>query len=474
VQQDLQPLSEMPSWLRALARKEDMRSALVRTLPDLASGVLTMAEMDREGFRLKRDSWTTTFVVTLEGPGVERQTLRLRGAVYQGELPPKDDDGKGSLGSPGWQRPLSDHRLVLSLEPPDVGLPSMPILTDPIRARALLEDGIRRWSPAYGDLHIGSCEPRVARYHPGTRCTIVYRLHYDEGAAEHWPKLVVAKTYSGEKGRIAWDGMRAVWQSPLGSTEDLSIAEPLAFIPELNVLVQGPVLEEKTMSDLLEEVVVTDSQDVLQEFRAFIGKTAKGLAALHGCGVDIGQVVTWEDEIAEAREVMARLATWIPELENAASSTLSRLEVLASEFPAQPAGPSHRSFRPAQVLLHRGAIAFIDFDGFCQCEPAIDVALFRATMKHTVVRTLRKRTSDPDEASRVLLRMVPVLDDLCEEFTGEYERFRPISRERVALWEALDLLTNVLHNWTKVRPERIEGTLLLLDRHLRNEVAGQQ
>jgi hypothetical protein len=30
----------------------------------------------------------------------------------------------------------------------------------------------------------------------------------------------------------------------------------------------------------------------------------------------------------------------------------------------------------------------------------------------------------------------------------------------------LDLLTNVLHNWTKVRPERMEGSMMLLEDHL--------
>lgn len=42
----------------------------------------------------------------------------------------------------------------------------------------------------------------------------------------------------------------------------------------------------------------------------------------------------------------------------------------------------------------------------------------------------------------------------------------PISRERVALYESLALLTNVLHCWMKVRPERLTGTVVALQRHL--------
>ncbi|MCA1708252.1 MAG: hypothetical protein LC808_35240, partial [Actinobacteria bacterium] len=57
-------------------------------------------------------------------------------------------------------------------------------------------------------------------------------------------------------------------------------------------------------------------------------------------------------------------------------------------------------------------------------------------------------------------------DELCGTFLDAYREQAEISAERVALWEALDLLTNVLHNWTKVRPERLDGTMMVLERHL--------
>jgi hypothetical protein len=44
---------------------------------------------------------------------------------------------------------------------------------------------------------------------------------------------------------------------------------------------------------------------------------------------------------------------------------------------------------------------------------------------------------------------------------------RAAERERVALWEALDLFTLVLHSWTKVKPERLENATFALEHHLR-------
>jgi hypothetical protein len=54
----------------------------------------------------------------------------------------------------------------------------------------------------------------------------------------------------------------------------------------------------------------------------------------------------------------------------AAELLLDRLEQLARAYPPDPMIPSHSSFRPAQALLYKDQIGFIDFDSFCQSEPA--------------------------------------------------------------------------------------------------------
>jgi hypothetical protein len=234
----------------------------------------------------------------------------------------------------------------------------------------------------------------------------------------------------------------------------------------VNVLVQGPVPEERILKDLLAEAVETRSPTLMDEYRRFQAKTVAGLVVLHTSGVGFGETVTWGDEVAEIREVLDRLARWVPAVGEAAEPMLAHLSELASRHPAQSAGPAHRSFRPAQVLISEEGVGFIDFDGFCRCEPAIDVALFRATIKDVGMRTAIERAPEGRLADRSLAELAILLDELCDEFLDEYESLAPISRERVALWEALDLLTNVLHNWTKVRPERMEGSMLLLRRHL--------
>jgi Ser/Thr protein kinase RdoA (MazF antagonist) len=131
--------------------------------------------------------------------------------------------------------------------------------------------------------------------------------------------------------------------------------------------------------------------------------------------------------------------------------------------------PTHGTFRPAQVLLYKGQIGLIDFDGFCQAEPALDLALFLGKIRDIGLST--SEVDDDDEDSEpvdraALLTLLRQTEAICETFLAAYEQHRPVSRQRIALWETLDLLTLVLHCWTKVKPARLNTNMLLLEQHL--------
>ena len=51
-------------------------------------------------------------------------------------------------------------------------------------------------------------------------------------------------------------------------------------------------------------------------------------------------------------------------------------------------------------------------------------------------------------------------------FLADYERRRPLSRERVALWEALSLLARLVDGWAKVKPARLRVNVMLMQRFL--------
>ena len=469
VSDKLQRFATLPEWLYAIADPDTVRAAVERGIPEIASGALTLKGCDVKRVRIKKDRWTAMYQLTIaELP----QVVKLRGTLIPpGQAEPDRGVPTVGLGTEGWRFYLPELRLDLESQPPDEALPSLPRLTDPTAARELLESSIRAGSPAYQDLHIQSCEPKIMRYKPGSRCTILYRLEYadNQAASQNWPDVVVAKTYQGNKGQIAYDGMRALWDSALASSANVTIAEPLAFVPELSVLVQGPIREEQTLKELIRSALRAGTPEALEELNHYMRMTAVGLAEMHHCDISVGELRTLEEEFAEIREVDERLAAVIPELHGAVAPLLAHLEAVAADNPADPTVPTHGTFRPAQVLIHKGQIGFIDFDGFCQAEPALDLALFLGKIRD-IGLSASKDDDDEDDAvvdRQALLARLAETEAICEVFLAEYEQHAPVSRVRVALWEALDLFTLVQHCWTKVKPVRLNTNMLLLERHLK-------
>jgi hypothetical protein len=466
----LRPFATPPDWLAAVGDPARVASALARRVPELASGKLTLRRCEVSRVQIRKNALPASYSVEVAAAdGLPAPAVGVRGELVPPGWPEPDAATNGApVGSSAWRCWVPELRLYLTTAPPgDPALPALSALRDPEQARALLERGIRAGSPRYADLRIDACSARVARYQPGSRCTIVYRLRFPSGApSQSWPETVVAKTHRYGKGRNTYEDMRALWSSELRSAGNVTIAEPLAFLSELNVLVQAGIPHDRTLKELLRSSLRARTANAMGDLVAYLVKTARGLADLHACRARSREVVTWEDELAEVRTVVARLGELIPELTEAAAPLLARLEALAREYPADSLRPAHRSFRPAQVVLRGGAIGFIDFDGFCRAEPAIDVALFRAIVKDIGLRALEAsagKTADGEPRSEHLA----LLDALCEEFSLRYEADAPISRRRVALWEALDLLTLVLHSWTKVKFDRLGYRLGLLRHHLR-------
>jgi len=467
-------------WLLVVTDPQRVRKALEQQVPAFADGAWRLDHCQAKRLRLRDESgcWVGTYLLTATevSRGVT-QTLPVLGKLYPPAHPAPVMRANGhGFGDPAWHCYLPDLRLEFATQPEESGLPALGQLTDAEAARALLEAAIRTGSAAYSAFRLQRCCPQVMRYKPGSRCTVLYHLEYapDAGAAHQGPPLVVAKTYHGKKGANAYHAMRALWESPLGRSPTVAIAEPLAFLPDLNVLIQGPIRQQQTLKERIRQVLHGDGPRQDAALDAYLRKTAKGLAELHHCGVHYGELVTWEEELADLLDQRARLQVPLPHFADLAEPLLARLQRLAAATPADPALPAHRSFRPAQVLLWEEAIGFIDFDGFCQAEPAMDLALFITTLKNIGLNRSNKYADDDedgddegeqiDEADR-LVRMQEI-ERLCTLFLTEYEKYAPVSRTRIVLWETLDLLSLIFGSWLKLKFARLDNCMFMLERHL--------
>jgi hypothetical protein len=449
-------LEVLLTWMVAAVNTGLVAGALRQHVPMLAAGTVQLLECVPRRLRLTGDSWKVLYELTVDD-GSGPRPLRLAGKLHPpGNVLPRQADG--------WDVTLPELGLELHPEPKDTELPALDVLTDPERARAFLQDSIRAGSPARADLRIADCEPNVLRYKPGSRCTVLYRLGYGaDGAGRDWPDIVIAKTYAADKGRNAWEGMRALWDSDLSSGAVVSLAEPLAYVDDARVLLQGPVRGERTLKQIVRSSLRAGTADALAELDDLLDRTAAGLAAMHTSGVKHGETVTWADEAARQRALLRDLASAAPGAGGAGSALLDRLQARDQATVPDPAVPAHRGFRPAQVLVDDGRVGFIDFDSLCQAEPAMDVGLFKAAM-----RNIGMYTPLPDAGGGMAER-VELIDAACERFTAAYEAHAPISRVRVGLWESLELLTYVVNGWAKVQPTRQDNLVLALGSQLTAE-----
>ena len=114
-------------------------------------------------------------------------------------------------------------------------------------------------------------------------------------------------------------------------------------------------------------------------FRARARRDSEGDRRVHTSGATYGPTDTIEDELDKVREVVDRLAISAPELAEAAQPLVGCLAGLARDTDPDPVVPCHHDFRPAQVLLDGEGVSFVDFDGACMGEPALDLGRVRAS-----------------------------------------------------------------------------------------------
>jgi hypothetical protein len=465
-------LMSLPDWLLAPLQAESFLDVLRVHVEEFASGQLLILSCGIKRFFLKDDGgyWEGTYNLAVQSPSGLERTILLHGKLTAPGFgqPELMESEPAPIGSPEWYCYLPELNLMLETEPPEKELPGLAELTDADRSRSLMERVLREVGRLAVDQTITACTPRILSYKPGSRCTIRYELEYaaSPDPSTRSPHMVIGKVYrKGSKAQNAYEGMTVLWHSPLANGSAVTIAEPIACLPDLKLMLQATIPGELSLEDLLKSVIERPNQAEQEKLYRYIRKSAAGLAAFHRSGASYGEHIELGERFAHIHELIHRLTILLPELEAAVLPLLERLENLADLYPQESAVPTHGTFNPEQVLIDGERIGFIDFDDYCMAEPALDVGLFRAAIKDTGMNAPFS-SSTPSRAER-LARLI-LLDEIGDVFLSEYETHADISRHRVALWEAADYLRNCLHYWIKVKPDEPDNALLILDQHLQN------
>jgi hypothetical protein len=467
VAQGLDRMSDPPEWLTAIEDPRRLRDDLERSIPELASGAQRLLSCKFKRAHINASGWQTLCRLTVDDAegGTPRQVDVYGHLAAPGvDVAPTVIDGY-RFGT-NHRYHLPDVQLAPGQRAPDEDLPALAILADPDAARSVLEHALRSNGSDLADLRLASCTPTVMRHREGRRCTIRYELDYPADLRRpHWPTSVVAKLYHGEEGRATYAGMQAMWASPLRWSSTARIAEPLALLPDLNVMVQNALPGDRSLKDEIKTAFADGLDAGIAILADPVRKAGRGLAELHSSGALSGPTVTWASQVSALRAAVDQLDGAIPAVSGALDPLIRSLEIAASVVPARQAVPTHGSFRPAQILLNGGDIGFLDFDGFCQAEPGVDLALFRTTLCDLSLRALTLDDTRPLTAAEEDAAMT-ALDGLCATFLAGYQEVGQIVPVRLALWDALTSAKDIVDCWRKIKFEHLERRVGFIRRRL--------
>lgn len=315
----------------------------------------------------------------------------------------------------------------------DAKMPFLAQALDPSLTQSLLAKGCQDWAERPEKIELQGI--RVLRYKPGRRCLIEYQL-----SAPHLPAksvIILGKIRAKGLDKKCFELMQTLWRGEFGclNEDGLRVPQPLGVVPPFQMWLQAKVPGAPATALLAEAEGANLSRRI-----------AEGIHKLHRLNLPASRTHRIGDELQILRERLALVAQTRPEWSGRLEKLLAACERLAATTPETVLRGIHRDFYPAQVLVDGRDLYFLDFDLFCQGDPALDVGNF---LGHVIEQNLR------------------LLDDphaLRESEIAFKERFLDLSPtvSRSAV-EAYTTLTLVRHIYLSTQfPERHRCTEALL------------
>lgn len=253
----------------------------------------------------------------------------------------------------------------------DPQIPSLGVVLNPIELRKHLKIFTRapwRWQ------NLGDVGVRALRFHSGRRCTVEIIVCTSAGA-----QTLVGKVYA-QNGLPIYETMRRLSQSGFGPEAEYSVPTPLAFLAELQFL-----LQEKVKGESAEELLLTGKE------RARISaaeRSARWLAQFHAAAPKAGLELHLDSYLAALERWSRRVSELGEPFTTKARQLFHRLELAAAALRPIDMCAGHGDFKPQHVILAGNRTATCDWDRFDVADPWRDVGRYVIALKRLALRHL--------------------------------------------------------------------------------------
>ena len=318
----------------------------------------------------------------------------------------------------------------------DPAMSSLAAALDPAEVRRRFRGRLRRVTGENGLPRLRTI--RVTRYKPGRRCVIEYDLEVERPDAAPEMVTLIGKVRRLRSGKSGYRLLSALWEAGFGadSADGITVAEPIGVVPEFRMWLQRKV-QGQVATDLL---AAPGGEDLVR-------RIAEAAHKVHRAGVLAKRRHTMNDELRILHERLPSVARSEPRWAWRIQRLLDACDRLgAGTLEPEPCG-IHRDFYADQVIVAGPRLCLIDFDLYCEGDPALDIGNFLGHIREQSLRSL----GDPE----ALADLEVAMEEQFVELAGE--RTRPAVR-------AYKLLTLARHvQLSTLFPERRPFTGNLLE-----------
>ena len=285
----------------------------------------------------------------------------------------------------------------------DAEMPSLAPALDPDEARRQFGERLGHLAGENGRLGLRGI--RVARYKPGRRCVIEYDLDIARPDAPPESVTLLGKVRVRRFGKSGYRLLRAFREAGFGADapDGIRVPEPAGTISKFRMWLQHKV-PGRTATGLL----------VGPGGEALARRISEAVHKVHRANVPTGRRHTMADELRILHERLPEVARAEPRWAGRIGRLLEACDRLGTRTPrAEPRGV-HRDFYADQVIVDGESIHLIDFDLYCEGDPALDAGNF---LGHLTEQSLRA-FGDPG----ALAGVEAALEERFVELSGEAAR----------------------------------------------------
>jgi tRNA A-37 threonylcarbamoyl transferase component Bud32 len=254
--------------------------------------------------------------------------------------------------------------------------PKMPFLTEALTPNKVQNVLTKSLSCEFKNIELQSI--RVIRHKLGRRCAIAYDLALETPDSSQ-SLTIIGKVRAKGLDHHSYELQRTLWND--GFTEDsvdgISVPELMGIIPEWQMWLQ------KKVPGTVATNLLAGAEGV-----SLARKIAQASYKLHQTGISLRRCHTIADELRILHDRIPKVTQQYPHWEKRLERILEKCDRLGADILEHNLCGIHRDFYGDQVIVNGDRLYLLDFDLYCQGNPALDLGNFIAHLSEYSLRIL--------------------------------------------------------------------------------------